>query len=264
MTTLLSLLPRGRRAWRGLLLGLLALAGCTSADEASPEPARTTQTGAATRFVVQGSRLYAIDNQNLQVYDISSSATGTSNTYGPAHWQRTVPVGLTIQALYPAGSRLFVGTPSGLLLLDVSNPQLPAFSSFVPATSCDPLASDGRWAYLSLRADQPCGGGTNQLQVVDLIAPQQPRTVQNYPLGRPYGLSLLSDSAQLFVCDNGLKVYTTRQAPTLTLLDQLSVAALDVQAADGLLLVTSSEALTQYRYANRSLQFLSSLPITRP
>lgn len=261
MTTLLHLSSRRWRAGRGLLLGLLALAGCTSADNASPSPAELGQTGTVTRFVVQNSRLYAIDNQNLQVYDIGG---GAANSYAAARWQRTIPLGANIQALYPAGSRLFVTTPSGLLLLDPANPQLPAVGSAVAATSCDPLVSDGRWAYLSMRADRTCGGGTNQLQVVDLTDPLRPHTAQNYPLTRPYGLSLLADSAQLFVCDQGLKVYTTRQAPTLTQLDQLAVEALDVQAADGLLLVTSADALTQYRYANRRLQLLSSFPIIRP
>lgn len=246
----------------GVLPAALLLAGCSSAD-ISPQAALPGLTGSAARFAVQGSRLYSIDNQNVQVFDIS--ATGTTSAFGAARWLRTVPLGVPIQSIYPtAGSYLFVGTQAGMRLLDATNSQLPQLGNFTQATSCDPLVADSRWAYLTLRPDRPCGGAPSQLQVVDLNDPSRPQAAQNYPLSQPYGLSLEPDSARLFVCDEGLKAYSTKQAPNLVLLAEQAADALDVQASNGWLLVTGQRALTQYRYSGGQFRLLSTIPINRP
>lgn len=255
-----SLLSAAVRRCRSGLLALALLSGCVNADVV-PEAADIGLTGALSRVVVQGRWLYTVDGQTLRIFDLGGATT--SNT--APQLLGSAALGVDIESVYPIGSYLFVGTAAGLYLFDVAVPQQPRrLGHYAQAVSCDPLVVEGRWAYITLRPNRSCGGGPGQLQVVDLQNPAQPQQVQAYPLTQPYGLALHPDSARLFVCDAGLRVFDTRQAPTLRPLDHFAVEAFDVEADRDLLLVSGSSALYQYRYTRGALQRLSALPISRP
>ncbi|RAK63847.1 hypothetical protein [Hymenobacter edaphi] len=245
------------RTCRAALLALSLLSGCASAD-LSPAVNDIGLTGARARFITLGNALYVIDGQQLQILDLGAGGSTTPTV------AQTVALGVNIETIYPAGSYLFVGTPAGMYLFDVSFPLQPqAVGHYARAASCDPLVVDGRWAYLTLRQDRSCGSSPNQLQVVDLNDPARPTLVRTYPLTHPFGLMVDSDSARLFVCDEGLKVFDVRTAPALPQLDAFALDAYDVAPTPAGLLLTGKTGLYQCRYdaGSHSLRVLSVIPI---
>ncbi|RTQ50878.1 hypothetical protein EJV47_09700 [Hymenobacter gummosus] len=235
---------------------LLLLGGCADASVA-PSTANVGLAGSMSRFAILGNTLYTVDSRSLRVFDLGS----VSNTSQAPRLLRTTTLGVDIETIYPSGSYLFIGTQSGMYIFDAADPQQPRQVGFYQhAVSCDPVVVDGRWAYLTLRTGRSCGGGPNQLQVIDLQNLNQPRLAQSYPMTQPYGLGV--DAGLLFVCDDGLKVFDTSQSPALTQRDQFAIDAYDVIPSNGHLLVIGRQGLYQYQYAGRALQQLSFLPIT--
>ncbi|KUG09357.1 LVIVD repeat-containing protein [Solirubrum puertoriconensis] len=240
-----------------LLFGLLVgLAGCSSDSfDSSPKGADVGQGGSMARFAIMGNTLYTVDDQSLRVFDLSSPTNAAA--------VRVTNLGVGIETIFPKEPYLFIGTQQGMFIFDASNPQNPRqLSYFQHVVSCDPVVVQGRYAYLTLRQGRTCGGGVNQLQVVDLQNLQQPRLAQVYPMAKPYGLG--ADSTQLYVCDDGLKVFDIRRSPTLTQREHHRIEAFDVIPNQDLLLVIGADGLYQYRRGSNTLTQLSMLPIARP
>jgi hypothetical protein len=253
MKTLSSLLRFGRAH----ALWLLLLGGCADANVA-PSTANVGRAGSMSRFAILGNTLYTVDQQSLRVFDLGTVGNTSQNT---PRLLGTTPLGVGIETIYPSGNYLFVGTQSGMYIFDAATPQQPRQVGFYQhVVSCDPVVVAGRWAYLTLRTGRSCGGGPNQLQVIDLQDLTQPRLAQSYPMSQPFGLGI--DAGLLFVCDDGLKVFDASQSPTLTQRDQFGIEAYDVIPHNGHLLVIGKQGLYQYQYAGRTLQLLSFMPIT--
>ncbi|WP_400192264.1 LVIVD repeat-containing protein [Hymenobacter sp. B81] len=237
-----------------LLLTLATLPGCDNADSASPRMgADNGKAGSMARFAVLGNTLYTVDGQSLRVFDLSNPAA-------PVPAGQT-PLGVGIETIFPQAPYLFIGTQMGMFVFDASNPLQPRQLSFYRhAVSCDPVVVDGRYAYLTLREGRTCGGGINQLQVIDLQDLNAPRLAQSYPMTKPYGLG--TEDQSLFVCDDGLKVFDTRLSPTLTQTEHHAIEAYDVIPDQGRLFVIGPGGLYQYQHSGGRLTRLSVLPIT--
>jgi hypothetical protein len=202
-----------RHGWAAVLL-LSLLGACSNADSFSPGGGDNGRGGSMARFTILGNTLYTVDEQSLRVFDLGPTpgqgANGTRTA--PTLVSRT-SLGIGIETIYPEGNYLFIGTQTGMYIFDATNRLQPRqIGHYQHVVSCDPVVVEGRYAYLTLRAGRACGGGINQLQVIDLQNPSQPRLAQSYPMQEPYGLGV--DAGQLFVCDRGLKVFTTAQSPT--------------------------------------------------
>ncbi|AYA38892.1 hypothetical protein D3Y59_10010 [Hymenobacter oligotrophus] len=240
-----------------MLLGLCAgLSGCSSDSlDSAPRGSDTGQGGSMARFTIMGNTLYTVDDHSLRVFDLGNSTNAAA--------VRVINLGVGIETIFPKEPYLFIGTQQGMFIFDATNPQSPRqLSYFQHVVSCDPVVVQGRYAYLTLRQGRTCGGGVNQLQVVDLQNLQQPRLAQVYPMTKPYGLG--ADSTQLYVCDDGLKVFDLRRSPTLTQREHHRIEAFDVIPNQDLLLVIGADGLYQYRRGNNTLTQLSMLPIARP
>ena len=251
------------------LLGLafaLSSGGC--GDSASPSGSASTfnsaggdgQAGSLARFAVLGNTLYAVDATSLRTFSLSAPQTPVA---GP-----TVPVGVGIETIFPQDPYLFVGGQQGMYIFNTASGTPQRVGTYTHVASCDPVVVAGRYAYVTLRNDGPCARGLNQLDVVDLANLSQPVLAKSYPLLKPYGLG--ADSSLVFVCDQGIKVFDARTAPNLRQVEAFPLAATDVIARRGVLLVTGSDGLYQYRYtaANGStgavLRQLSRIPVTPP
>ncbi|HEX8330844.1 MAG TPA: hypothetical protein VF629_25155 [Hymenobacter sp.] len=251
------------------LASLLALAvslssgGC-SADSASPSAVDSAggdgQAGSMARFAIMGNTLYAVDDANLRTFDLSTPQTPVA---GPV-----VPIGVGVETIFPQAPYLFIGSQQGMYIFNTAGGPPKLVGTYVHAVSCDPVVVADRYAYVTLRNDGPCTRGLNQLDVVDLANLSRPQLAKSYPLAQPYGLGV--DSSLVFVCDKGIKVFDARSAPTLQLVQSFNVAATDVIARRGVLLVTGTDGLYQYRYTaatptgTASLQQLSRIPVTPP
>lgn len=240
-------------------LALALLAGCAG-DSASPAlspGAAVGQAGSLARFAIVGSTLYAVDAASLRTFSLS---TPTAPVPGPV-----VPVGVGgVETIFPQDPYLFIGSQAGMAIFDVSGAAPRQIGVYQHRVSCDPVVVDGRYAYLTLRNNGPCARGQSQLDVVDLADLTRPVLVNSLPLSEPYGLG--ADNGQLFVCDKGIKVFDTRQAPSLRQVQSFSIAATDVIARRGVLLVTGADGFYQYRYSaagNGALSLLSRIPVVK-
>lgn len=254
MRLLASLLPRGC----GAVLLALSLGACSANNDVRPASAdlaaQDGKGGSLARFTVLSNTLYVVDNQSLRLFDL---ATPAAPARGPI-----VPLSLGIETIYPRPPYLFLGTQRGMYIFDATVPAQPRQVAFYEhVLSCDPVVVDERYAYVTLRDGRTCGGGPNQLQVIDLTTLSQPRLARTYPMQHPLGLGV--DSTLLFVCDKDqLKVFDTRNTPELQPLQTFDVSVSDVIPQRGQLLAIGPGGLYQYRYRNGVLTPLSKLPIS--
>ncbi|NJO25139.1 MAG: hypothetical protein HC867_04185, partial [Bacteroidia bacterium] len=117
--------------------------------------------GSMARFSLVNNYLYTVNSWTLGVFDISSS--------GDAQRVSTQNLGWGIETIYPFRNKLFIGSQTGMFIYDISNPAAPVKEGqFSHARSCDPVISDGDFAYVTLRDGTPCVGFNNQLDVVDV------------------------------------------------------------------------------------------------
>lgn len=220
----------------------------------SAAPGAIGKGGSLARFAVLGNTLYTVDEQSLRLFSLAAPAT-------PAPGQK-IPLQFGVETIYPKDHYLFLGTQRGMYIFDVATPQAPQQVAYYQhVVSCDPVVVDEHYAYVTLRSGRNCGGGPNQLQVIDLTTLSQPRLARTYAMTGPQGLGV--DGSQLFVCDSdGLKVFDTSKAPLLTQTQSFPIKVVDVIPDRGTLMAIGATGLYQYSYSGSQLQQLSLLPIT--
>jgi hypothetical protein len=210
--------------------------------------------GSLARFAVLGDHLYTVDTNSLRLFSL---ATPTTPAAGPK-----LDLAFGVETIFPKDHYLFLGTQRGMYIFDAAQAAAPRqIAYYQHVVACDPVVVDDRYAYVTLRTGQSCGGGVNQLQVVDLSTLSAPRLAKAYPMTGPRGLGV--DGHTLFVCDqDGLKVFDTAQSPALTQTQAFPVEVFDVIPNNGTLLAIGAAGLYQYAYTGTTLQPLSLLPIT--
>lgn len=215
--------------------------------------------GSMARFSINGEALYVINQSNIIVFDISNitKPSKISDNY----------IGWNIETLFMCDKTLFIGSQTGMLLYDATNPfALNRLSTFQHVRSCDPVVVEGNYAYVTLRSGSMCGGNTNQLDVVDVENKTAPVLKKTYPMTNPKGLGI--DDGILFVCDgpDGLKVY---DAADVNAIDQhmishfKNIKTYDVIPNNGLLFMVGDSGFYQYDYKNLSdIKLLSKILVT--
>lgn len=204
--------------------------------------------GSMARFSIVGDYLYVVDERSLHVFDIADNNATLANT---------VVFGWGIETIFPYGDNLFVGSTSGMFIFDNSNPISPELiSTFVHASSCDPVFIKDDYAYVTLRSGNACQGFTNQLDVIDISNLLEPELVKSFPMSNPHGLSIKGNN--LFLCegDGGLKSFNIEDPSKLgdNLLDHVKgFDAFDVIALPGsenTLLVIGKDGFYQFNANN--------------
>ncbi|UXP31310.1 hypothetical protein N6H18_13225 [Reichenbachiella agarivorans] len=156
--------------------------------------------GSIAKFYIDQTHLYVIEENSLSVFDI----TDFENMQVKAQ----VDINREVETIFRLGDVLYLGTTTGVLFYDISDPNLPSYlSSYNHFTGCDPVVSDGQYAYTTLRSNAGCGGGTNVLDVVDMSNLDNPVLVKSYEVASPYGLVLFDDYLFLAQGSNGMKVF---------------------------------------------------------
>ncbi len=222
-------------------------------------PAAANSTGVAgsmAKMVLVNDYLYALAERH------SLGIVSTVDAASPVQ-ESTMPAGFDLETIYPFGNQLFLGSEEGMYMYDISEPAHPAADGiFTHGRACDPVVSDGDYAYITLHAGTYCGGSSNELDVVDIKNLQQPALVKTYSLTKPTGLC--KDGRLLFVCDDasGVRVYDAANPAVLQQLTSLPVEQpYDVIAANNILLVVAKGGLYQYDYSNpMRMRLLSIFP----
>jgi hypothetical protein len=122
--------------------------------------------------------------------------------------KNTFFAGFDLETIYPFDNKLFLGSSIGMFMYDLSDPENPVqLGSFAHGRACDPVITDGEYAFVTLHSGSFCGGEANELHVVDVKDLMNPHLTSTYQLTSPTGLS--KDGNLLFVCDasSGVRIY---------------------------------------------------------
>jgi hypothetical protein len=212
--------------------------------------------GSMAGMIIMNDYLYAISEMHsLGIVDISN----------PSHpkLDSSFFAGFDLQTIYPFEDKLFLGSGIGMFMYDVSDPEHPAsLGAFEHGTACDPVITDGEYAYVTLHSGSTCGGDINELDVIDVHDISNSTLVKTYNLSKPTGLC--KDGNLLFVCDdNEVKIFDASNPASLVLLQQIqSNQPYDVIAANKKLIVVNADGISQYNYNDifniRLLSFISA------
>jgi hypothetical protein len=178
----------------------------------------------------------------------------------------SVDVPRSMETLYRMGSKLFIGTTTGMLIYDINIPGKPVqISSYDHITACDPVVVDDKYAYVTLRTGNMCTNGRNLLEVIDISSITNPYLVKSYPMFNPHGLGV--DGDLLFICDGdaGLKVYD-KSDPLQILNNQLAhykdFNTFDVIPLNNVLMLIGKDGIYQYDYSDpKNIRQISHLKI---
>jgi len=212
--------------------------------------------GSMARFGLKDKVLYIVGTRNLQVFDITNKTTPSKiNDLNP---------GWNIETMFLTEKNMFLGTTTGMVILDISVPTTPVTRSFFShARSCDPVIVDDTLAYVTLRTGTTCGGNNNTLDVVNIKDITKPKVVMTYGLTNPHGLG--KDGDLLFICDGaaGLKIYDAADPKTITshlIFSYPGIQAYDVIPIGDILVLIGDDGLYQYNYSNiQNITLMSSI-----
>lgn len=201
--------------------------------------------GSMARFALSNDRMYTVDNKNLKVFN-------TSIPEKPVYVKQVSAGGWDIETIFPFGNNLFIGSMTGMYIFDISTKDNPVLQgTFVHARVCDPVISDGKFAYVTLRNGSMCRGFENQLDVVDIADLKKPALVKSYKLTNPHGLS--KDGTTLIICDgkDGVKFFDASKASDVKQLAWVKdINAFDVIAVNNIAIVSAVDALYLIDYSN--------------
>jgi len=211
--------------------------------------------GSITRFTIINDYLYVMDYGRLKPINISNPTSPVAST--PVDTWREV------ETLFPYNNYIFMGTTTGMLIYNTTNPAMPEYVSEVShMTACDPVVVQGNYCYVTVRSNSFCAGDLNQLDVIDISDIYNPVLQKSFEMKNPHGLGI--DGTALFICDgeDGLKIFDA--ANPLTCGDNLLHRFKDIQAVDvipcnNVAIVIGEDGIRQYDYSDLSnLELLSS------
>jgi len=214
--------------------------------------------GSMARFTISHDHLYVLDVGNVQPFDLANESEPVIKGKVYVSWD--------IETIFPHNNNLFLGSTSGMHILDISAPAAPVkISTYEHIRSCDPVIVEGDYAYVTLRSGTECQGFTNQLEVINITNLSAPFLVKTYPMFNPHGLG--KDENTLFVCDGGagLKVYDAGNIMTIDqhlLAHYDSIQAYDVIPLDDVLMMIGEDGVFQYDYSNpEDIKLLSVIQV---
>ena len=236
------------------LLSFLIVSFTTSCSKDSAVQADASQTGvggSTARFAVTGDYLYTVNSNSLEIFDISNPSLPNKVA--------SQEVGFGIETIFPNNGHLFLGAQTGMYIYDINNPAKPVkLSLYEHIYTCDPVVVEGDYAYVTLHsANSWCGRWSNELHIIDISNLNSPRLLTTYAMENPLGLGV--DGDNLFVCDDGLKVYDISNKLNIVLKQSFSINANDVIPYNDLLLVIGDDGLYQYDYSGEDLNLVSTI-----
>lgn len=208
------------------------------------------QGGSLATFTIKGDYLYTVDNQDLNVFNIATTADPVL--------VNTVFIGFDIETLFGYKDYLYIGSRTGMFIYDIDNPEFPTqLSSVQHFTSCDPVVANSQYAFVTLWSDLGCNGTVNQLEVYDVSDVLNPMLVNIRELSFPKGLGLYGD--YLIVCDDEIKIFDVSNPAESTLVHSIDRLAFDVIIQGDLLIAVGQSGVFQYQLDMDNIQNTTSL-----
>lgn len=233
--------------------------GCKKGDSAAtPNNSSSGKSGSIARMTIVGNYLYIVNHSDLKVYNISDPANMSL--------QKTVSVGFEVETIYPYNDKLFIGSTSAMYIYDISDPRNPARQGAVShLRACDPVVTDGAYAYVTLRNNNSgCGGTQNVLNVYDISGGKvlTPVLLSTTNLPQPYGLSV--HDSTLYVCcgEAGLAVVNVKnkRKPDVKKVIALGKSYTDAIVVDNILFTYVTGGLALFDISDQqNPQFISEI-----
>lgn len=197
-----------------------------------------SQGGSTAKFAIKDHFLYIVDSETLSIFDVSNEAE--------ASLLKTMNVGWGVETIFPFDDLLLLGTQSGVLFYDISTPTNPyMISNYQHIVSCDPVVTDGEFAYLTLRTGTNCRRAVNELHVIDMTNITNPVLKSSMSMSNPKGLAIHNNI--LYVCDDGVKIFDATNKNRLVQIGHIEgIAANDVIFHRNQLLVTADNGFYQF------------------
>lgn len=193
-----------------------------SCDENDQIDVGESTSGSMATFHLVGDFLYILEEQSLIVFDISdrSDIKEVNSLYAG---------GNTPETLFSYDNTLFIGTTNGVVFFDITDKAKPIYiSTYRHITSCDPVVSDGDFAYSTLRSGGNCGGSENLLDIIDLKDIENPKLHKSIRMQTPYGLGLFNGFLFVGEKENGMKVFDARNSSQIIQIGEYP----DIEATD--------------------------------
>ncbi|THH41848.1 LVIVD repeat-containing protein [Neolewinella litorea] len=156
--------------------------------------------GSLARFTINQGTLYAVDENSLRTFSLADPKEPEFMGITQMPWG--------VETIFPYKDMLFMGANNGMHIYGVSNPLDPEyFATFEHVLSCDPVVVQNDIAYVTMWGGADCGSRGDQLMVIDVSDPRDPRSLQEIPMSNSHGLGV--DGNHLFLCSGpeGLKVF---------------------------------------------------------
>src|SRR5690606_23748381 len=199
--------------WLAEGIGLSAQAYASFDSKAAIAPGTGSGSGlggSLARMTVKNNQLFLLDGSHVKTMNIQNASQPVL--------QDSLLVSWDIETIFPYEDKLFIGSRSGMYILDAATPgELSLISTYSHVYSCDPVVVEDDYAYVTLRSGNPtCQGFENQLEILDISDPAKPELIETYDMTNPHGLGI--DQNLLFICDGsaGLKMYDVTNKHDLT------------------------------------------------
>ncbi len=224
--------------------------GCSNDSDSSGAEQSTGKGGSLARFTILGDYLYTVDENNLNVFSISDNNNPV--------FLNEVYIGFRIETLFAYNNVLFVGSESGMFIYSLENPEVPKKESSVEHfTSCDPVVTNGKYAYVSLHSNSNCGNNTNLLEIYNVTDIQNPILVEQRNMVSPKGLGLYND--YLILCDDELKIFDVSDPEKMTFSKSIDISGFDVIIQNNHLIVVGKNSLSQYTLDPTNIENITHL-----
>ena len=217
--------------------------------------------GSMARFTLMDGHLFAVDESTLRVFDVINPAE--------PKFLKPIELGWGIETIFPFDQKLFIGSNRGMHIYDASTPSAPTrLAVYEHVLSCDPVVVNEDYAFVTLRSGNFCNNGVNELHVIDIKNPSQPKLIKAYPMLNPHGLGLAENYLYVAEGKHGLKSFNASDVLTIDK-NQLefiqSMKSTDLIPGPKSLIVIGTDGVCQYDYSNPAqLKKLSCIQVSNP
>ncbi|WP_209330593.1 LVIVD repeat-containing protein [Lunatimonas salinarum] len=243
----------GRPAFRN---DMMAFSGAESAGRTGQSYG---QGGSMARFTLLNNHLYTVDHYHLRVFDVDDPKDPKFLT--------DISLGWGIETIFPFQDKLFIGSMTGMFIYDASDPARPKqMSRYDHITACDPVVANETHAFVTLRSGVACRLGVDELHVLDIVDPYQPKLVKTYPMDNPHGLGLSGKHLYIAEANHGLKSFDVSNVLDVKPLEHLTeIKSIDIIPGPKSLIVIGPEGVCQYDYSDPDkLRKLSCVAVNNP
>lgn len=213
--------------------------------------------GSMSRFSLYQNYMYSVMNSQMTIFDLDKDTI-------PVKVTENIYVAWNVETIFSYKDKMFMGTPTGMSIYSVSNPENPEFlSSISHVLGCDPVVVEDDLAYVTVHSGNTCGQNDNELLIYNVEDAKNPKLLVSYAMTNPKGLGI--DNKTLFVCDSGLKIFNAAD-PQKIMSNQLAyysgMEGFDLIAFNSILMMMAEDGIYQYDYSNlNDIKFLSKIPV---